>query len=399
MKTILTLLFVVFLALPAGGQIVQKPEWVKQFQEGKGPLDATDYYVGVGSSKTTQDEANARARQEFGLNVEAHVQTVITREIQETEKRLTDEYSSSARVVSDVVFRGISVTERFEDKDDNAFYALIKIQKSVYDTLLVNEIRRDLERKKAENRVREEKRAEELRSLQAELDLKKKEEETRRLEIETERKVYEEFFRQRPPGQVVDARNAEIAKELNTVGMRFGLSPFAIQSGYYILSLSRFEVSAQAYFQEKVLQREQAAIKIQMLEQAGEFYKTSLAFGVLGYGEASSLKALDTTKPKYSFLLTGNVALPNAWYSYASFHVDGSKLSIGIINYPLQRHFKEAISLVLQMDYVWNKDWRNRFGDALMVQGGIRFRASDTFSTSFCYENHESIVCSIEMAI
>lgn len=397
MKTIPSLYFLVILSLPAGAQDIQKPEWVRLFLQGKGPVDATDYYVGVGSSKTVQEDADAKARQEFGLNVESHVQTVITREIQETEKRLTDEYTSSARVVSDVVFRGISVTERFEDKEERTFYALIKIQKSVYDTLLVSEIRRDLERKKVENRVSEEKRSEELRSHQAELELRKKEEETRRLEIETERKLYEEFFKQRPPEQVVDTRNAEIARKPNTVGLRLGLSPFAVQSGYYILSLWRFEIAAHAYFQENVLQREQASFKIQMLEQAGEFYKTSLAFGVIGYGEASSIKSLDTNRLKYSLFLTGNVALPNAWYSYASLHVDGRKLSIGMSSFPLQRHFKDGISLLLQMDYVWNRDWRNRFGDALLIQGGIRFRASDAFSTSFCYEKHESFVFSIEM--
>jgi hypothetical protein len=77
--------------------------------------------------------------------------------------------------------------------------------------------------------------------------------------------------------------------------------------------------------------------------------------------------------------------------------VDGRKASIGWNCFPLPGNFKDGVSLLVQMDYVWNKEWRNRFSDPLLFQTGIRFRASDAFATSFTYEGHELVVFSIEM--
>jgi hypothetical protein len=165
----------------------------------------------------------------------------------------------------------------------------------------------------------------------------------------------------------------------------------------------RFEVSAIVNFQSDrflksdMLDREQAFFKIQLLEQAGQFYRTSLAFGVVGYSRVSTLAALDSVQPKYSLFVAGDVALPTALYSYASAYLDGRKVSIGWNCFPLPGNFKDGVSLLVQMDYVWNKEWRNRFLDPLLFQTGIRFRASDAFATSFTYEGHELVVFSIEM--
>jgi hypothetical protein len=114
-------------SLPA--QAVQKPEWVKLFQEGRTFADAINYYFGIGSSYFTQEDADANAHLEFALNIEARVQYVISRNVEETDNALKDEYSATARVASDVVLLGVSIMGRYEDRDLKQSYALIQIQK------------------------------------------------------------------------------------------------------------------------------------------------------------------------------------------------------------------------------------------------------------------------------
>jgi len=403
MRYVPTVLLFVGLSSLLLSQDVEKPDWVKLIQQGLTLPDTIDCYFGIGSSKLAQDDADAKARQEFSLNIEAKVQTTISRNVQETDNVLRDEYSATAKVSSDVVLRGISITARYEDKVVKQYYALIQIHKSEFDTLLVTEIRRDLERKKAENRMNEEKRTEELRSRQAALDLKKQEEETRREEAELEKEQFEDFLNLKAPEEVVDLRNGEISRKGCTVALKTALSPFEVQSAYCSLAVWRFELFANAYFhsdkflKSDMLDREQASLKIQLLEQAGPFYKTSLAFGVVGYSDVSSVGALDSVRPTYSLFVGGDVALPTVLYSYASVYVDGRKASVGWNCFPFPGNVGDGVSILVQMDYVWNDEWRDRFSDPILFQTGIRFRASDAFATSFTYEGHEFLVFSIEM--
>jgi len=407
MKPFITFFFCTALLCTLSAQELEKPDWVRLVQLGKTLPDTLDSYFGIGASTLSQADADARAREEFAFNIEARVQNVISRSVQETDNVLKDEYSASAKVSSDVVLRGIRVSARYEDRDVKLFYALIQIQKSVFDTLLVTEIRRDLERKKAENKIKEAQRAEDLRSRQAELDLARKEQETREQEIELERKQYEDFLKLSPPEQVIDLRNGEIARNGCTLALKAGLTPFEIQSAFAVLALSRFELSANTYFQsDKVLKggadimtRQQAALKVQLLDQAGQFYKASLAFGVVGYANAARFSAFDSVKPTYSVFVSGDVGLPTFLYSFASFNVDGRKISFGVNSFPMPGYLKDAVSVLFQVDYVWNKDWRDRFSDPLLFQSGVRFRASEAFSTSFTYEGHEFLVFTVEMGL
>jgi hypothetical protein len=403
MKHFSSLLLIIGFSPLLSAQDLQKPDWVRLFQRGTALPDTLDCYYGIGSSSLTQDEADVKARQEFAFNIEARIQNVITRNAQETDNVLRDEYSVTVKVSSDVVLHGISITGRYEDMELKQYYALIQIRKSVFDTLLVTEIRRDFERKKAENKVEEERKAEELRSRQAELELRKKEEDTRRQELEVEKKQYEDFLNLRAPEEVVDLRNGEISRKSLTLALNASLSPFNVQSAYFSVAIWHFEVSANTYFQSQqfpktdMLDREEASFKVQLLEQAGQFYKTSLAFGVVGYAGESTLGAFDSVRPKYSLFVGGDVALPTALYSFASVYVDGRKASVGWNCFPFPGNVKDGVSILVQMDYVWNNEWRNRFSDPLLFQTGLRFRASDAFASSFTYEAHEYLVFSIEM--
>jgi hypothetical protein len=383
----------------------EKPEWVRLYQLGLALPDSGEYYIGMGSSSLTQEEADGKARQDFALSVEVCIQNEIVHEKKESDNYVREEYIESARMSSDVVLRGIAITGRYEDRAMRKYYSIIRMNKSVFDTLLATEIRRDLERKRAVNRVREEEKEEDLRSRQAFIALKQKEEEARKKELELERQQYADFLSLAPPDQVIDLRNGEIARKGLTVAARMSLAPFDVQSAYIVLAFWHVEISAFGYFngdrmlKTDMLRREQASLKVQLLDRAGRIYKTSLSFGVVAHSTVSSFGALDSVAPTYSACVSGDVALPDVISSYVSGYADGRKACIGINSFPFPGTFKDAVSLLLQMDYVWNKAWRNRFQDPVLIQTGIRLRASDSFATSFAYENHEFFVFTVEMGL
>ncbi len=405
MKRIFLLLFLLMFCSFLQGQIVSRPEWVRLFQQGKTYTDTIEAYIGIGASPVSQEDADARSRHDFALSVEVRVENAITRSVQEVDNVTREEYSTSARMSSDIVLRGVNITERYEDLEERKFYALIRIQKSVFDTLLTAEIRRDLERKKAENLVLEERRREELRSQQASLELRKKEEETRRQELELERQQYRDFLGMRAPGQVVDLRNGEIQRSGVGLGARMSISPFNIRSGYASLALWHFEFFARAefqsdrFFESVMLRREEAALKIQLLRHAGDIHRTSLAFGVVGYAHEETWEEVGASTPRYSLFVAGDVALPDFLSSYGSLYVDSRKISAGVNSFPFPGSFQDAVSIVLQVDYIWNNEWQTRFRDPLLVQAGIRFRASEGFTTSFAYEENEFLIFALEFLL
>ncbi|HEY6951161.1 MAG TPA: hypothetical protein VI758_02070 [Bacteroidota bacterium] len=396
---------ILFIVVPAllTAQLFEKPGWVRLHQQGLLLSDSVECYFGIGSSPNSQEEADAGARHDFAMNVEMKVENVIVHNVQELDNSVKEEYSANVRISSEVVLRGIGISARYEDVEHRKFYSLIRIQKSTFDTLLATEMQRDLERKKTGNRAEEEMRAEELRSRQVQLDLKKKEEATRVEELDLERKEFAEFLGFQAPDQVIDLRNGEVARNSYTIGLKAPLSAVALQSAYFLVAFWHFELSAHAYFEpgrllkSSILHREQVAFKIQMLQGAGEMNKTSLAIGIVGYSNVSSLRALDTVQGQVSLFAAGDIALPKAFYTYASAYLDERKFSFGLSNIPFPELFKDAVSLLVQLDYVWDNNWRNRFQDPLLIQCGIRFRTSDEFTTSLTYENHEFTVFSIEV--
>jgi hypothetical protein len=253
-------------------------------------------------------------------------------------------------------------------------------------------------------RIRD-KRREEIRSQQASLDLKRKEEETRKQELELEKRLYDDFLKMNAPDQVVDLRNGEIALTGCTLAARMSLSPFNVRSANLALALWHFELLTRAEFQvdrfpkSDMLRREEAGVKIQLLRKVGEIYKTSLAFGFVSYAHETTLKAFVASRPKYSVFAAGDIALPEILSSYASVYVDARKISTGLNSFPFSGRFKNAVSILLQVDYVRNKDWRDRFQDPLLIQAGVRFRASEAFATSFAYEENEFFVFAVEVGL
>ncbi|HET9130504.1 MAG TPA: hypothetical protein VFO86_06130, partial [Terriglobia bacterium] len=98
MKYLSALLFVTVMSHMLQAQTLPKPDWVLLFQRGQSLPDSLGCYCGVGVSSQSQEDADAKARQEFALHVESHVQSIISRSAQESEREYKEEYSAFAQV-------------------------------------------------------------------------------------------------------------------------------------------------------------------------------------------------------------------------------------------------------------------------------------------------------------
>ena len=104
---IINILFVFSIAFSQ--ELSEKPEWVKRHQDGLGIKKAENYYYGIGESKKSQFDADAKARKEFALSVKVRVQSVFEEEIQQKGRILKEFARMSNKQISDLSLRGLTI--------------------------------------------------------------------------------------------------------------------------------------------------------------------------------------------------------------------------------------------------------------------------------------------------
>jgi len=410
MKTIQYFFLLFFIVAVQEMQSQEKPQWVVQQKI----ESQSDSYYGIGISQTSANDADARALIAFGQNVEVKVKSIFQREVTEEGKDFSENTKVTAELVSDVSLKGISITERYADTTAKTFYSLISYRKSEYDSLVTYEIQREILLMKARNKMTEEKREEELRaqktknlqeeegkkeSLRAQktqIELKKQEQRQEEERKELCKKLYGEFLKEAPPEKIVSVRNAEIAHGTSVLLVKGGIAPLQFNGGYYALRFAMFEISGNAIFRDGKFNQQEAFAKIQILPGVGEFSKTSLAIGAsqaVGMIIDSSYKF---KRSKYSFFAAFNYTDPQWEYSTISVFADKRKAAIGLTTFPFYSQFKTHLGFVIEANAVFDKDFRNRYGDPIVVNGGVRLQANEDFSTQFAYENNEQFVLTFE---
>ncbi len=388
----------------------EKPEWAINRKIENQPL----FYYGVGVSSVSPGDADARALLEFGQNVEVKVKSIFQREVIDEGKEFSDKTKISTELVSDVSLKGIAIMERFVDTTSKSFYSLVQYRKTEYDSMVTREIEREILLIKARNKMIEEKRQEELRAekmknLQEEE--RKKEElraEQEQLTIERQRqqqeaqkkelhqKLYGEFLKEAPPEKAVSLRNGEVSNASTSVLVRLGLAPFQFSGGFFAKRIWMFEISGNAIYKGKKFDQQEGFIKIQILSRVGEFTKTSLAIGAVQAVGMIADSGYDFNKSKYSFFIAGNYTDPELEYSTFSFYGDKRKISIGATSFPLYSQFKNHLGFVLEANIIFDRDFRNKYGDSFIVNGGVRLQAHEKFSTQLVYESNEQLNLTFE---
>ena len=389
----------------------EKPDWVSQLKI----EDKSVSYFGIGISQTSVEDADGRALIAFAQNVEIKVKSIFEREVTEEGKDFSDNTKVTAQLVSDVSLKGISITERYADTSSNSFYSLIKYRKTEYDSVVTYEIQREILLMKARNKMAEEKRAEELRAQktkniqeeekqkeelragQSQIELKRKEHQQEEERKALYRKLYGEFLKEAPPEKMVTMHNGEIAHSTSSLMVKGGISPVQFRGGYYALRIAVLEISGNAIFKDKKLNQQEGFVKIQVLPAIGEFSKTSLSIGAsqaLGNIKDSGYVF---KRSKYSFFAAANYTDPEWSYSTISAFGDKRKAAIGLTTFPFYAQFKTHLGFVIEANLIFDEEFRNRFNDSFVVNGGIRLQANEDFSTQFTYEDNEQFVLTFEL--
>lgn len=388
----------------------EQPQWVIQ-QKVENP---SLYYHGIGVSKISIEDADARALVSFGQNVEVKVKSIFQREVSEEGKEFSEKTVVTEELVSDVSLKGIGITERYADTATKSFYSLIQYRKTEYDSLITREIEREIILMKARNKMAEEKRTEELRAekaknkqeeekkkeqlraQQTEIELKREEQRQEEQRKELYRKIYGEFLEHALPEKVVTLRNGEITHETSTLMLKGGVGPVQFKGGYYALRVAVFEISCNAIFRDKKFDQQEGFVKVQLLPGVGEYTRTSLAIGVSQAVGLIADSLYNFKRSKYSFFVAANYTDPGWEYTTISAFGDKRRISIGATSFPFFEQFKNHLGFMLEANLHIDKDFRNKYGDSFVINGGIRLQASDTFVTQFAYENNEQFALSLE---
>ena len=126
------------------------PTWVQRTQEGRAIDNASDYYYGIGVSSESQDKANTKAREEFAKSVEVKIKSVYEENVKARGKRYSEKIDISNTALTDISIRGISITERYYNNEQEKYYALMQVTKDEYNQIFKDELDKEQERQIAQ---------------------------------------------------------------------------------------------------------------------------------------------------------------------------------------------------------------------------------------------------------
>jgi len=391
------------------------PEWVERYQKDKAIKNASEYYFGIGVSIKSKEDADTKAREEFAKNIEVQVKCIQKDMLQEKNGRDWENSISISETVTDVNLLGINISERYQDPKTGEFYSIIKVQKDEYNKIVYDELTRKLEKEIYESKIEEAKEQEGLRKVQAEFKLwlqKEKDKVERKIQkfqlkqkkkqemekmINQFKKEYSDFIKYKPLEKVISFWNAGLPTKNNKASLELGLNPFSIHSLYYARKFWKLEISSYSEFTKNKFDKQDFNLKYQVLPNSGAFYKTTISLGFIVYDNEISEKNSKDIKVKYTPFVTGNITLPNLHFSYFYFYGDLRKYAIGIESYLLYGHLKDKLSLLLELDYIPDKDHRNRFNESFLIQPGIRFKTANNVYSTLAYRNNEMFVLSVDL--
>ena len=393
------------------------PDWAKRFQHGKSIKDADDYYFGVGSSRVSKQDADKMAREEFAQNIEVQVSSVQKEILKEKNGIVWESYVSVTEVVTDVNLKGIHIVERYTDSSSKTYYSLIKIQKDEYNKIVFEELQKELERTIYENKIEEADQKEGIRStqekfklwLEKETNLLRQKVDEFRLQIKQKqiekdliakrKKEFQNFVDLKPPIKALTFYSAELPDKKNILSAEIGISPFSIQSFEYIRKIWKFTLGSYSEFHDNEFYRQDISLKFQMLPNSGDFNKITIAIGAIGFDHSLHDKKFEAIDVKFTPCVAGNISLPTFMSSYISVYGESRKYAVAWSSLLFFRSLEDRLSLILELDYIPDTCYRNKYQDPVILQPGLRFKTTKDVYTTIAYKNNEifSISLSIEL--
>ena len=376
------------------------------------------YYFGIGSSTESQKAADDDARGEFSKNVSVKVQSVTDSYLSESGGDITDSFKQQLKVESGLDLRGISISDRYYDPETKTYYSLIKYEKDKYIQLFKEELKREVERIRQENLIKEQKEKEKIRHeremarIEAEKERKQMElqRERERLEQEKERarqqhiayimRTRGNFIRMASPHRAITLPTAEIGNKFQEITITPSLKPFGFQRFDYSFYWKIVSFSFNLSRREKFFDWQEFMIKLHLLNGQIDVFKTGLALGAVEYGhQMEDLKKVTHENIGYSLFLVGNISIPQI-YTHSSLYLDRRKLALSFQYFPFFDDLRGKLSLVVQNEWIFDRDFRNRFDDRLLIQPGIRFViVPELFTTTLSYRLNEYFVWEFTLRI
>ena len=382
------------------------------------------FYFGVGSSNKSQKDADDKARENFALMVQLNISSRNYAKVSETKRGVKDEYVQSTSITTEQSLRGINISERWNDSA--IFWSLIKMRRDDFWELQEKEGSRASKQKIAHaqtsaqttvelQKIDTQTKQELLRNaaLQQQLDEQERAQKAalRRaaMQAKQERRSarmseYGHFSRISPARQVVSSRNGKLLGSgrpefAQKVSLGFIIDPLAINNLGYSLSYWLLESSLDFEFLDNQLEQQEFALRMQILPGKGTYYTTSIAIGAVEYLGLISEIENEQLVASYSPTLSGTSTIPHWRYSLVSFYCDARMITLGINNYPFFSNFGESFNVAVQVNYIKDAAFRNRFNEKLEFEIGLQFMTIENLTTILSYEDHEFFKIRFEYVI
>lgn len=393
------------------------PDWVLEYKQyGALKTGLKNCYFGVGVSNYNQSEADDQARVNFQKMVQVWVQSESRTIRIDTGGTIThEELEQSSLVITREMMRGISVTGSYHDPDQDTYYALIRIDKDEFQRLRQEELKRAWEREKAEleatHRHEEELTTERLRhqhesarndSIRHVQQREKKA--RRRVWLQNLAKSEAEFIQTIPTNHLITLRNGVIRDQTNEFMTKIGINPVSFEYFHYALTPFNIENYNLEFIlkvgaQNNKIDDQELAVRFQLLpyQKSGQVFRLAVAFGITEYSHKlgnlpSTLLKMQT---EWSPLLAANLCLPMV-HTHLSVAGDSRRTSLGLDYLVWWDNWRDVVSLIAQLDLIYNPDWRNQYGDPLLLQGGIMFRPGMLMNAALTYENHDTFMFTVK---
>ena len=368
------------------------------------------YYFGIGSSDISEKAADEEAYVRFGKMIEIKVKSTTEILLEENKSGITDIIVNKTQIESDVKLRGITITERFYDEDNNTFFSLIKYEVSSYEKILKRELNSEIEIQIEEHKNEEKHKLENVRhseeiskieeaelisrleNEQREINLKLKEEKQKLENEKFMRDYYKSFYDKTVNPYLIDVQNAEVGANNHQLSIKPTLTPLSFIQANYSYYTKYMGFSLGFYWKNKRMEEQDFQIKLRVFKENFGIYPITLALGVVQYSyNISDFSNIEEAKWGVSPSLMMNVSFPQ-FSNVTSLYIDSRKMSLGLLYYPFFEYFDGKIGIILQSDIIFNPNFQNCFGDNLILQAGLKFEViKNGLLLLISYEDNEFI--------
>jgi len=210
--------------------------------------------------------------------------------------------------------------------------------------------------------------------------------------------IYEEFLSISPPRRIISFETACIAPTLTSIDFKTNISPFKADKIDLSLRLGYAEFIMHLFWRNKILLGRDTAIRLQLLPNAGKIIRYSIAAGIVTSDFPNEADSKNIEEMSFSPMITGTLSLP-MFYSFATIHISSYQIAFGEQFYYPFDYFGEMISIVGEIKFLLDENYRDKYGDKVLFQPGVHFQPTDKIGATFSFEENHKFIFTFEWSI